>query len=544
MAELFEMSASDLNKAVYVAVAAGRNDPQLDILAGATYYMLQRHPKLSTDSISDAITNVHALIEAMSPAPESDRSPDERTYMIRILSRLVPAVNEEILRDGVKDYTQAFLNSYRRGVHQERLVAPIESEFDQFGEVDSFRRDIWERLHQLAVDYPTIAAAIDRSSIAETLGAQIAETARTLLGNHPIEPLNTFVIDHLLPDDSLSANLADLETQIIRVGDTARELSDAYRSNLSELNGKEQELRDAMGLANGEVNDHAATELKLKEAIEKAQETQKDLDETFEAVRFGVDSTLDVVAFIASQNGEKEFAADIKKFAAVSVATLDGLSKVSKDAINTAEKLSGLLKLGSTGFMVASTIGFAVGLVGIAINIVGILGDGAEQTNKQILDQLKKITELIERTRREMHVRFDRIDKKLNRIMEFMREQLDFIKWDVGEIAGNVEDIQTALYDSQSAIQKVNRDIHAFLEDDARFDFKWKVNQFLDYREHTAGELSFEKFWEALSFSILGPTIARAVIYWRDPEFGNLRIPRVGSSGCPGNSSSSRWQPM
>ena len=155
-----------------------------------------------------------------------DRSPNGQIYMTRILSRVVPAVTEEHLRDGIKGYTQAFLDSFRRGVYrrddnQLRQVAPIELQFDQFSAVDRFRRETWEKLYQTALANPAVASAIDDSSIAEPLGAHTTDTAQTLLDNHPLEPLRSFVSAHVRADGSLCTNLTDLDTQIEGVGSQA-----------------------------------------------------------------------------------------------------------------------------------------------------------------------------------------------------------------------------------------------------------------------------------------------------------------------------------
>ena len=132
MPDLLEMSASDLNRAVYVAIAFVKEDPKLDILAGVTYYMLRQHPDLPTGRIREAINELRGAIDRSSPDRQFDLSPNDSIYMSRILTRLVPGMTDANLRDGAKEYTLAFFDSYRRGVGQFRQVAPIESSNSKF----------------------------------------------------------------------------------------------------------------------------------------------------------------------------------------------------------------------------------------------------------------------------------------------------------------------------------------------------------------------------------------------------------------------------
>src|SRR3712207_5696861 len=87
MPDQFELSASEVNKAVYVAIAFTKEDPQLNILAGITYYMLLKHPDLPTEEIREAIDQLQVSIDANSPNPEFDRSPHPSLYMSRTLTK-------------------------------------------------------------------------------------------------------------------------------------------------------------------------------------------------------------------------------------------------------------------------------------------------------------------------------------------------------------------------------------------------------------------------------------------------------------------------
>ena len=44
LAEPINLPAAEVNEAVYLAVAAAKNDAGTDILAGVTYHIVQAHP--------------------------------------------------------------------------------------------------------------------------------------------------------------------------------------------------------------------------------------------------------------------------------------------------------------------------------------------------------------------------------------------------------------------------------------------------------------------------------------------------------------------
>jgi hypothetical protein len=496
MAESFEISAPDLNRAVYVAIASVKADPRLDIIAGVIYSMLQRRPNLSAKKIREGIAALRVAVDACTPDPQFDHSPDEAIFMSRILSRMVPGITDANLRAGAKDFTLSFYKSFRGGLDLFRQVAPLETQIDRHGEVDRFRRDTWEKLYALAAQRPRVAQGINKSPIAAALGVKTTQNAAALLEAVPIQSLAGFISDHLQPDGSLRAGLAALETGIESVSASAMGLSSAYAANLFDLDRVEQAFRDILSIFFPK-DEKEEKKTELEKAIEKAKEKQKDLDGTLGDVRSGVKGTLDVFAFLAAHSNDEAFAGDIKKFAEVSVALLDGLRNYSKSAITTAEKLTGLLKLGTTGFTVISAIGFGVGLIAIGITIFGILGKKATPSiNEKILKQLQNISTQIKDLRKEMNVRFDRIEKQLNAMFDSMLEQFARIDFNLGQIEGNVEEIQFALYSLHSALQRMNRNIHTFLEAAHRRDLVEAINGFLNFRERTGQDLDFATFLE------------------------------------------------
>jgi hypothetical protein len=73
-------------------------------------------------------------------------------------------------------------------------------------------------------------------------------------------------------------------------------------------------------------------------------------------------------------------------------------------------------------------------------------------------------------------------------------EQFARIDFDLGQIEGNIEEIQFGLYSLHSELQRMNRNIHTFLEAAHRRELVEAINGFLNFRERTGQDLDFATF--------------------------------------------------
>jgi hypothetical protein len=281
------------------------------------------------------------------------------------LSGVVPVLTAPVLRDGAKRYARAFLSSHRRDTGQLRQVAPIQLRFDRLGEVARFRRDTWQQLYEMARDDPAIAEAIDRSPIGEALGVETTQDATTLLDLVALQPLASFVADHLQADGGLMATPADIEAVLEGVSVSMQGLRNSYAENLIGINRVEQQTRDEGALRSagfvsrslqigaallsptlepgvadrdegGPGVDAEEEKSALEKAIDKAEAKQKELDSLLKNIGSGAKGTLDVLA-LATEGFDDEFATDVREFATITATMLDGISKFAKAAIETAK---------------------------------------------------------------------------------------------------------------------------------------------------------------------------------------------------------------
>ena len=81
--------------------------------------------------------------------------------------------------------------------------------------------------------------------------------------------------------------------------------------------------------------------------------------------------------------------------------------------------------------------------------------------------------------------------------------------FDLGQIEGNVDELQVALYDLHAELQRLATDVHAFLEAANRRDLIETINGFLGFRERTGEDLPPEDFRTARTSSSAGATTTR-----------------------------------
>lgn len=500
------LSAAAVNEAIYVALATAKGDIATDIVAGITGEMLSAHPNLSANAIRAAVTELDGAVAANRPDPASDISPNDAIRMSRVLARVVPALTRPELRDGARRYTQLFMRGCRRGSGRLRQVAPLELQFDRTGEVDKFRRDSWQRLHQLAISRPAVGQALDQGPIAAALGFETRLNAAALLERVPLRPLRDFVVPRLQPNGRLVLDLADVDPFVAGISAEARSLRDGYAENLITINRAEQKARDATAVIRGRGSARsradeaaagsvlaAAAESELAKACKAADAKQETLDKKLEEIRQGVKGGLGAAAFLV-RAVDDEFANDITEFASISDKMLVGMRDFAKAAISTAKFVDKVLSASKDALFAGGGVGFAFVMVALMIQVTGLFGSRQKPITQIILEELRKVSQQITDLRDEMRVRFDRIETKLDTIYEGILDRLAEIDFTLGEVKGDVAEMQLSLYNLHAQLQRLNRDVHAFLAAGHRRELVETINGFLNFEELTGEPLDFAGF--------------------------------------------------
>src|SRR5262245_53993537 len=232
MADPISVSAADLDRTVYAAIAGAKDNADTDILAGIAERIVARRPDVSTAELSGAIVEVRDALGARRPARLPEFTSDSALLMTLLLTRAVPALTGVVAREGARDFTRAFFDSHRRGTSLPRQVAPLTLQFDRFDAVAQFRQDTWKRLHDAARTRPAVAAAIDASPIADALGVRTDQDAVSALALVQVEPLNTFVANRIQPGGVLLLAREDIDVTVKNVSTTVILLVNSYSENV------------------------------------------------------------------------------------------------------------------------------------------------------------------------------------------------------------------------------------------------------------------------------------------------------------------------
>lgn len=482
-------------------MAAANDDADADILAGVTYNIALEHPEASAQQILLALADLRDTIAAHRPDPRTAQPSNSSVLMSRILTRAVPALSTPLARDGARAFTRAFLDSHRRGTSQQRQVASIDLQFDRYGEVARFRRETWQRLRELARDRPAVAAAVDQGPIAAALGIKLTEDAATVATRAGGEMLRALVVDRVQPDGGMTVGPADVDALVAEAGAALAELRNAYAAIFVAINGVEEQARDAKGplgipeKPGGDGQTPKPEKTEVEKAIEAIEKDQKKLDELLGPVTKGVKGSMDLLAEFGRELGDDVLASDIRDAATALVTMLTAVREISSAGIQIAKLIVGQ----GAAAGVAGAIAFNIAALAVVLKLSGMLAKREKPINEVILAELRAMRKQLVELRDEMRVRFDRVEKRLNRMYVGILNRLDEMDFDLGQIEGDVDELQGALYDLHSELQRLNRDVHGFLEAEGRRPLVLAINRFLNFRERTGQDLSFSEFEEAES---------------------------------------------
>lgn len=485
--------AAELDRLVYVAIAEARDDAETELLAGLADRILAARPDVTPADLTAAIAELQDQVAATRPTRATELSSNTALLMSRMLTRSVPRLVLDQSRLGARDYTRAFFRSHRSGVPLRRQVAPLDLEFDRFGQVERFRRETWQRLYDRAQARPDIAAVVDQGPIGRSIGVPTSQSAVAMLDTTKLEPLHQFVLDRIQADGSLLVARVDLDAVIGAIGTQLTDLSRAYAANMALLNAAQLNIDDSPAAPTPPAEDpHSAFEKAIKAAADK----QQDLNEIFDQVEKGVKGVFGALSFAAGLFGEDDLASGIDEYAAALVKVVRGTKELVDTAIEVGKAIEKLDEVTFDQVVLGAGVGLNLALIAAVIAFAGLLGKSKPPTTV-ILEQLKEIRKQLVDLRNEMHVRFDRIEKRLNTMYLGLLDRLDEMDFDLGQIEGNLDELQVSLYDLHAELQRLATDVHAFLEADGRRPLIEAVNGFLGFRERTGTELSLDDFREA-----------------------------------------------
>ncbi|GAA0909229.1 hypothetical protein GCM10009558_013380 [Virgisporangium aurantiacum] len=470
------------DREVYLAVAAA-SGPETDVLAGIVRHVLLLRPNLAAARLRELSTTVATAIAQHRPDPARDLSPDDAFRMSRILVAVVPHLTTTPLREAATGYTREFLRSFRQGAGQRRQVQPLDLQFDRVPNVRRLCRQIWAGLYDTAVARPAVAAGIDTGPLGAALGIGTGDAAAVAVTKVDLPVLRTLVEQHIQPNGALSMPAGGVQSTLGAISGSVSGVRDQYTTTLIEINvsiGKAEDKKTPENLS------------ALDKAIKKAEELDKQLKDAAD----GSKEALGVLAAVADLV-DAEFGNDIREFATISVGMLTAAQKAARASAQVGKFIQGIASASSCELFLGGGIGFAFVMTALMIQATGLFGGRSKPIEQVILEELRKLAELVAELRDEMRVRFDRIDARLDRMYSGLLARLAEIDFNLGQVEGNVEELQASLYQLHTELTRLTADFQAQLDAAHRRDLVEGINGFLNFQERTGQPIDNETFLEA-----------------------------------------------
>ncbi|MFP2930595.1 hypothetical protein ACLESO_36435 [Pyxidicoccus sp. 3LG] len=535
------LAPEGVQRRIYAAAAMSKQDMKLHILAGTAWGMLDIdrenreraarsqppgvYVPITLAELSAGLANVASVLDARVAQPSMEGPAAEVRTLLRVLNDVQPYLPRTAPGGaGFIRYTQSFLRSMRVGQDTERRLTAIHSQADRYMDAQEFITETWMTLYDEARTRPAlVGAAVDGGRIANMLGIYTTTSTHDLLTAYPLEPLKTLVLTHLRQDGSLLLLAAEADATVTSMSTLGLAMTERYVASLDKLDRAEQTYRTAISLSKvpparedatatmaadddeeeeeeEEVPSESEAKDALTEAIKVAKAEGKTIKTETSNVKLSVSFTLGLLEDAYTKAGKTDKAKDLKKFAKALDTVIGSVQKYHESAIKTAEAVSNLLSLGATGFNVLSSAIFAGNILGAVGELASLFSDTPEVPVEQVVkDEAVKTRQLIEKVARQLNVRFDRIDKKLDTLRQELLIRLDSMKWEQGETHYDVNELQRALYEMSTDLMRLDRNIYAMMTELHRQQFQEATTYYLGYEARMQEPLDLDKFGMAES---------------------------------------------
>ncbi|RYZ43178.1 MAG: hypothetical protein EOO71_04825 [Myxococcaceae bacterium] len=507
----FSLSKQEVDRRVYATVAMYKKSPKLHLLAGAAYALARDNPSLTQAELNAGISTLSTALDAYPFDPATDGSGPLMRVMLRMLARAEPAMSTTTAPGrALRAHARALLASMHNGLDLERGLANAHSQVERYLEAESFTEETWSKLFDLAQGNAALAAAVNGGGIGAALGVHTTQGAAQMLAVHPLGPMAGFILPHLGTDGSLSATPEEARAFMVAASTQGLAAVQQYSDMLNTLNVAEQAYRAALALkkpgatlalAGGTGEGAAMTtatatpeEAALKTAIDAAKARGTQLKDQLNGVREGVTGGLGLVAELFKKDGAVEFANDLVKFSKALNTTLEAVSKYAESSIKIAEKVSGILDLGAKGFQIVSAAVFTGQIISAAFQLFSLLSKPDEPPIEAIiLQEVRKLHQLVEQMQGRMISRFDRVDRKLNDIHRDMHDRFALVDWNLGLVNQNVQEVQESLHSLQAGLNRVDQSMYEYFNDTKNDAFELSVWSYLGWSSRHPTPMRYEE---------------------------------------------------
>lgn len=484
------LPAQQVHRRVFTTAALNKAQPHHHILAGAAHALARDNPGMTDAQLAAGLNDVASALALYTFDPEQDTSGLQVRLILRILARAEPGMAQDSPSGrALRSWARDFLGSMSQGLDMQRALSSLLPQVDRYTHAEAFLTTTWDRLHDLAQSSPALTAALETSELGAALGFKTTDSVQNILSLVPLPQLGSFVLAHLQPDGSLATTSTEARALVTASGTQGLSAAQQYANILYALDDAEQAYHDSVSLqaaASASMAATAATNPQkeaLKAAITKAKADRARLKEQLKGAAEGVDGALFLASELFEWVGAPEVAKDTLRFSKALATTLKAVQGYTDSTIKTAEKLTGLLGLGTTGFKIVSGAIFTGQVLGAAYELFSVLTAGPAQppVEQVILTEVRKLKELITQLQGQMATRFDRVDRKLNALHQAMDSRFDLVDWNLGLLNQDVNELQEALFEIHAELNRMDHNMYAYLADLNRDRFNDGVSLYLGW---------------------------------------------------------------
>lgn len=338
--------------------------------------------------------------------------------------------------------------------------------------------EILARIQECAREIPEVGEAF-RAIEGDKIIDHILDSADKLLEEYPDLPIPPEIRDGIEADGTIKISLNDLKA-----------LSE---EEFAKLHGSIDDMQETLN----QIDKNQAVildYLKNQELKEKWQATMKKKAAEQQAILDGVKTSITVVTSLVGQIDPK---------------VAKELNVVGNSALQVGVAVNGWLKAvsglkGLDKVTSMSTLVLTGNVLGAVMNIVSLFGDSKPTPEQQILEEIGKLRQQVDKLRQEMHGRFDRIDAELNAIYTTMNERFHQIDIQLGKITGDIQEVQHSLLDLDLRLSRIERNNFEFLNTLGRRPLLDAINGGLGYEERTGVPMPYQPDFIAFENTLHG----------------------------------------
>lgn len=420
---------------------------------------VRENPFYPSGKLRDELTYMKANVEKFMAIAEStdnfslldERARQLKDSMYGMAENAIPGVG---FFNHLTDFVVAGFEEWQAGDAQHHAL-------DFRADILKSHRELREettREWRSAVPKSQTLQEIDHIFVAPDVGAQATEPGYTILARDP-DFARTQQMDRIFKQIETNGGLGLTDADLSDIRQAITDAMEGYNKNLDTMMSLSRARQDAID----GVPPHIETlqdRIKFYQNQRKEAQTNKDLAARVDNYQRINQSAQGYAAFIGLFNADAGRA----------------LGATANASMKIAEAVDKFASVDLTSFGAVLLTGNIFGAVS---SLIGALFGGPD-VNQLILEQVQKLRQQVAELRKEMHSRFDHVDRMLNVIYDQMLTSFDTVIQNQQYTHEELTDIQNQIMDLARDIGRMDRKFSQLIGDLANRDISLKASECTD----------------------------------------------------------------